>query len=457
MTAGNEEPVESMDTVSNSTNEENSSAANTAFNENIQITIMEACKKARKKGIGTGILISSLVVLFCLVVVAGISIGKRLVKGTMLTGLAGKLSEEVVTQEVKEKINTLNSAVDYMYLNSDEVTNEQLRDGMYKGFMDALGDPYSVYYTQDEYQDLVEGYEGSYEGIGAYLLQNMETMEIMVSRPMPDSPCENAGMKTGDIFVSVDGEDVVGQDLTLVVSKVKGPKGTSVNIGVQREGEEDVLYFDIERDVIETITVDYEMLDDHVGHLWIYEFDDVTVDQFDNAYTSLLNEGMEYLILDLRDNPGGNVDSVVEIADRFLPKGLVVYTEDKNGTREDYDAIDDDKIDIPMVVLVNGNSASASEILTGSLKDYGVGTVIGTTTFGKGIVQNIIPLGDGSGIKITVSKYFTPKGINIHGIGIEPDITYELDYERYLEEGYDNQIQAASKYLLTGEMPKDEE
>jgi carboxyl-terminal processing protease len=255
-------------------------------------------------------------------------------------------------------------------------------------------------------------------------------------------------MLADDVVVEVDGEDVTGQDINLIVSKLRGPKGTSVNVGVRREGEDDLIRFDITRDEIESKSVDYKMLDGDIGYIDISEFADPTADQFNEAYDDLESQGMKALIIDLRSNGGGYVDISVEIADRLVKDGVIVSVKDKHGLSYKYeDAGDDNYLKIPCVLLVDGNTASASEILTGALKDYGLATVIGTTTFGKGITQIITPLDDGSGVKITNSKYYTPNGENIHEVGIEPDIEVEWDYDKYKEEGIDNQLEAAKEYL----------
>lgn len=232
-------------------------------------------------------------------------------------------------------------------------------------------------------------------------------------------------------------------DLNMVVAKLKGEEGTRVNVTMYRPSEDEYIDFEIVRAVVNVPTVTHKMLDNHIGYIQLTEFDEVTVDQFNFAVEELTAMGMESLIFDLRDNGGGLMSSVCSILETVLPKGLLVYTEDKNGEREEEWAKNPDCIEVPMVVLVNGNTASASEIFAGALKDYDKAEIIGTTTFGKGIVQTIIPLKDGSAMKLTTSEYFTPDGIGIHGKGIEPDVIVEYDSEN--EE--DNQLQAAVNYL----------
>ena len=251
----------------------------------------------------------------------------------------------------------------------------------------------------------------------------------------------------GDLLYEVDGTSVQGMDLNSAVALVKGDEGTIVHLTVIREGEADYLEFDVERRKLENETVTYEMLEDGIGYIQIQEFDDVTVDQFEEALTACRSEGMQGLVLDLRGNPGGNLSTVCEIARMMLPEGLIVYTEDKNGEREEYTCDGTRQLEMPLVVLVDANSASASEILAGAIKDYGIGTLVGTTTFGKGIVQRIMKLSDGSAVKLTVSKYYTPKGNNIHEIGISPDVEVPFESEPYLEDGTDNQLNRAVEVL----------
>ena len=258
---------------------------------------------------------------------------------------------------------------------------------------------------------------------------------------------EKAGIKAGDILVEVDHENVEGDDLSVTVAKIRGPSGTKVNIGVRRQNRDGIVRFDIVRAKVESMTVDSRMLDNSIGYIQISEFDDVTSAQFKKAFKALEREEMRGLIIDLRDNPGGSVKTCVEIADEILPEGLIVYTEEKDGEGDKYTSSGENFYDGPLVVLVNGNSASAAEILTGAIKDHEQGTILGTTTYGKGIVQQIIPLGDGTGVKVTIASYFTPNGTDIHGIGIEPDEELELDVDAYLEDGTDNQLDRAVEII----------
>lgn len=358
-------------------------------------------------------------------------------------------SFDVTKPSVQKKLGEIEDLVNLYYL--DEIDGEQVETYLYKGMVAGLGDLYGGYYTQEEYKSLLESTNGSYCGIGVELLQSGTTSLITVSRVFEGSPAMEAGMLPGDVICQVDGKDVVGEDLTKAVALIKGEEFTKVSISVAREGEEDYLEFQVERRTIEVPTVNHEMLENQIGYIAITTFDDVTAGQFMEALDDLERQGMEALVVDLRDNGGGLYSSVCKILDRLLPEGLLVYTEDKYGNRVEETSDGENFFDKPLAVLVNGNSASASEIFAGAIKDYGAGTLVGTRTFGKGIVQKIYPLSDGTAVKLTVSKYYTPKGNNIHGIGIEPDVEVELEEnlqrEAVVPKEKDNQLQKAVEIL----------
>lgn len=320
-----------------------------------------------------------------------------------------------------------------------------LEDGLYRGLLDSLEDPYSVYYTNEELIALQQQTEGIYYGIGAYI-QDGETGYVQISRVIKNTPAEESGLLQGDYIYKVDDEDMQGKDKSYVVSRIKGEEHTYVTVTVIRENVPEPIDVSVERRKIESPTVEYEMYDDGVAYIQITEFDLVTTGQFESAYNQAKAEGMKGLIIDLRSNPGGNLSTVCDIARMILPKGLIVYTEDKYGKREEYTCKGDSRIAVPLVVLTNGYSASASEILAGAVKDYNIGRLVGTTTFGKGIVQKVINLSDGSAVKLTVSSYFTPNGNNIHGIGIAPDVEVAFDAELY-KNGTDNQLEKAKEVL----------
>ena len=360
---------------------------------------------------------------------------------------SGDSQEEtsVANPATMQKIGVLEEMIGEYYL--EDAEEPALEQGVYKGMIEALGDPYSTYYSQEELEDLQNKTQGIYYGIGARVGIDADTQLPRIASVIEGTPAQEAGLMAGDLLYEVDGTSVQGMDLNSAVALVKGDEGTIVHLTVIREGEADYLEFDVERRKLENETVTYEMLEDGIGYIQIQEFDDVTVDQFEEALTACRSEGMQGLVLDLRGNPGGNLSTVCEIARMMLPEGLIVYTEDKNGEREEYTCDGTRQLEMPLVVLVDANSASASEILAGAIKDYGIGTLVGTTTFGKGIVQRIMKLSDGSAVKLTVSKYYTPKGNNIHEIGISPDVEVPFESEPYLEDGTDNQLNRAVEVL----------
>lgn len=352
-------------------------------------------------------------------------------------------AESVLNEDTEKKLSTIEEVIEEYYYKDEDIDTDSMIEGMYSGMVDALGDPYSVYYTAEEWAELMQETEGIYYGIGAYISLDPATGLGKINGVIPDTPAQEAGLRENDLIYLIDGESAQGLDLSEIVARVKGEEGTVVHLTIYREGETDYLEIDVERRKIESPTVNYEMYDNGIGYIQITEFDDVTTDQFTEALAVIKGSKAKGLILDLRGNPGGSLPVVVDIARMILPKGLIVYTEDKYGERDEYTCDGQHELNLPLVVLVNGNSASASEILAGAIKDYGKGTLIGTTTFGKGIVQRVMPLSDGTALKLTISAYYTPNGNNIHGVGIEPDILCEFDSEAYYEEDVDNQLQRA--------------
>ena len=364
------------------------------------------------------------------------------------TASVDKIPEgSVINDDTVEKLKSLEEVIDQYYYRDEDIDTEAMIEGMYAGLVDSLGDPYSVYYTAEEWQEMMEQTEGVYYGIGAYVSQDTTTGFAKISGVIANTPAEEAGLRENDLIYLVDGEITQGLELTEVTSMIKGKEGTTVHLTIYREGEADYLEMDVTRRKIESPTVNYEMYDNRTGYIQITEFDDVTLDQFTEALAFIKESGAKGLILDLRSNPGGSLPVVVDIARLILPKGMIVYTEDKYGERDEYTCDGKNELDIPLTVLINGNSASASEILAGAIKDYGKGTLIGTTTFGKGIVQRVLPLKDGTALKLTISSYYTPNGNNIHGIGIDPDIECEFDSEAYYEDGVDNQLERAKQEI----------
>ncbi len=404
----------------------------------------------KKQDSHKGMFISGIIVgmASALLIICVVYLGTRV--GQLITARESGISgmDSAVDDSVVEKLQTLEATIkNYFYLH--EVTDEELQNGIYKGMLEALDDPYSEYYTAEELDALLTDTEGIYYGIGAYVSIDEETTLPKISGVIEGTPAEEAQLRPNDIIYEVDGTSTYGLSLTEVVSLIKGEENTEVILTIIREGESDYLSVPVTRRRVETPTVSYEMLDDGMAYIEITEFDDVTVDQFADALATVKGSGMRGLILDLRANPGGSLTSVVEIARMILPEGMIVYTEDKNGVRNEYTCDGSKELEVPLVVLVDMNSASAAEILAGAIQDYGIGTLVGTTTFGKGIVQQVIPFEDGSAIKLTISSYFTPNGRNIHGTGIEPDVVCEFDSEAYYysDNPVDNQLEKAKEVL----------
>ena len=351
----------------------------------------------------------------------------------------------VLNPESMEKISVLEQIIREYYYEPETVKEDTMENGLFKGIMSSLGDPYTEYYTTEEYESLTEDTTGIYKGIGAYIgLENGSGSPVFTSI-MPGTPAEEAGLQAGDIICEVDGVDTLTMSTSEVANLVKGEEGSQVKIKVSRDGE--YITVTATRRTINVPTVDSKMLDDGIGYLAITQFDDVTPTQFDEAMADLKKQGMKSLIIDLRNNPGGTVTAVTQIASGLLPEGLVFYMEDKDGKREEYKCPGAD-FDIPLAVLVNQYSASASEILAGAIQDAKIGTIVGVTTFGKGIVQNVYPLADGSAVKITVADYYTRGGRNIHKRGIDPDVTIEYDEEQFEKDETDNQLEKAKEILL---------
>ncbi len=401
-------------------------------------------KEKRNSGFWTGFLTAMIIVCFIVCILLCIKIFVRAVGGNG-NAKNDRLLEDA---EVKQKVNELEDIIDRDFI--DSVSDDQLSEGMYRGIMEALNDPYAEYYNTEEWIEMQNDTEGIYFGIGAYLMKDMDYLYPRVTGIIDNTPAQEAGLKTDDIIVEVEGEEVYDMSLTDVVNRIRGEEGTKVHLKIIRgadTADREELEFDVERRKVETPTVTSEMKDNNIGYIRISEFDTVTVDQFAEALAEVKGKNATGLIIDLRDNPGGSLKSVVDIAGMLLPAGKVVYTEDKYGRQDVYECDGKHEINIPMAVLVNGNSASASEILAGAIKDYKKGTLIGTTTFGKGIVQRIFELKDDSAVKLTVSHYYTPNGNDIHKVGIAPDVELEFDREAYEKDETDNQLQKAIEIL----------
>ena len=409
-------------------------------------------KERHRSGVIQGLLIGS----FTMLAICAVVIAAAVKKGYIRPDTDGSIYIQSETYdgntgigtEAEQKLNLIDQTLKDFYF--DDIDDSKVLDNIYKAYVNAYGDKYTVYYTADEYAKIQESSNGAYYGIGVVVRKN-DDGTILVVEPYDGAPGKEAGMRKNDVIVTVNGESVADQDLNSVVAKIKGDEGTTVNIGIRRDGSDDIAELTVTRRKVEIKTVAYEMLDDSVGLITISEFDKVTAQQFKEAYAQLETLGMKGLVIDIRSNPGGLLNVVVDMLDEILPDGLIVYTEDKYGNRQEYNGSNPDVIDVPLAVLVNGESASASEIFAGAVQDYGAGTIIGTQTFGKGIVQTIRRMSDGSAIKYTMAKYFTPKGQEIHGNGVTPDIVEELSDEfnnlTEYDASKDNQLQKAIEVI----------
>lgn len=356
---------------------------------------------------------------------------------------------DILTEEQLNKLEIIQSYINqYAYYGQD---SNEIFDKICLGLMNSLDDDYATYYDEEEFKSFQESNAGSYTGIGCVVSQNISTGEVIVVQPYKDSPAYDAGLSVGDIIQKVNDIDVTGMDLTEVVSYIKGEEGTTVNVTYLHDGKE--VSVDIERRKIDIKSIEYEMLEGNIGYISISGFEENTVEQFRDAIDTLTSQGVEGLIFDVRSNPGGSYTTVVEMLDMLLPEGTIVYTEDKYGNQIT-ETSDENSIDLPMAVITDGNSASASEIFAGALQDYDKAEIIGLQTYGKGIVQSIVPLGDGTAIKLTIASYFLPNGTCIQGVGITPDQVVELpqedgayDQNGYLLREYDTQLDAAVEYI----------
>ena len=349
--------------------------------------------------------------------------------------------------QVKKKTGEIEELINAYYL--DEIDGQKVEDTMYTGMVAGLEDLYSVYYSKEELESMEESISGAYSGIGATLTQDPDTGELSVVSCFDGTPAQEAGLQPGDVITGWNGKSVEGIELSELVSKIKTDPEEQLTLEIERDGEN--LEVELTRREVQIPTVEYEMLDNQIGYIRLVEFDEVTADQFKEALEDLENQNMEKLIIDVRNNPGGVLQVVCDMLDQLLPEGLIVYTEDKNGNRKEYTSDEEHQFTKPLAVLANENSASASEIFAGAIQDYGIGTIVGTTTFGKGIVQRTFYLSDGTGVKLTVAKYYTPKGHDIHKKGITSDVEIELDEElknqSSISHEEDNQLQKAIEVL----------
>lgn len=382
------------------------------------------------KGIATGILAAA-------VVAAG--------------GYAGYVSQNrgvLSDSEHVQKLRFLEELIDQEYLG--EKDEESLAEGLYAGLIYGLGDVYSRYYTADEYRQENSTTEGAYVGIGVTMQENPEG-GVEIVECYEEGPGDLAGLKAGDIISAVDGTDITEMETSRIVDMIQGDEDGEVTLTIHRQGVEEPMEISVSVEEVELPSVFEEMLDEKTGYIRISEFTGVTPEQYEKAFSNLKDQGMEELVIDLRDNPGGLLTSVCDVLNNILPEGLIVYTEDKYGNRQEEYSDGKNPLDMPLAVLVNEGSASASEIFAGAVQDYGIGTIVGTTTYGKGVVQAVHQLEDGSAVKLTVSNYYTPKGNSINEVGIQPDVEEKLDTELLNKEEIsheeDNQLQKALEIL----------
>lgn len=390
-------------------------------------------EQKKKKGYGAGIVTGILATVLVSLLLLG---GFRVITNTAGSYASGKVTEK----EVSKKLNKLNALIDKYYLYEDEIDTDKLAEGIYSGYTSALGDKYTVYYDEDETKALMESTSGTFSGVGATLTKDADTGYATIVNVYEDSPAEKAGLKAGDILEKIDDHEVGDEQLDTVVSWIKGEKGTDVKITVLRDGEE--LELTATRDTIEVKTVSYEMKENQIGYIRVSEFDTVTYDQFKEALDDLENQGMQGLVVDLRNNPGGSLDTVTNMLRLLLPEGTIVSTKDKNGKTDEITCDGTNEFKKPMAVLVNQYSASASEIFSGAVQDYGTAKIVGVTTYGKGVVQQLMDLGDGTCLKVTIAEYYTPNGRSINGKGVEPDVEVEYQYDEENPKA-DNQLDQA--------------
>ena len=330
-----------------------------------------------------------------------------------------------------------------------EIDDEALIEGAIKGYVSALGDPYTTYYTKEEMDELMEETTGNYVGIGIYMTLDIDNNAIYVVKPMEDSPAEEAGIQAGDLITKVDGKEYSGEELDQASNAIKGEEGTTVKLEILRDGETQELEVERRKIVVSHIV---EKKFDNVGYLLIEDFDGGCAKEFEEKYKELESQGIDRLIIDLRNNGGGVVDEAVSIADMLLNKDdTILITKDKKGNEEITKSEHNPTITMPVVVLTNGYSASASEILVGALQDNERATIVGTKTYGKGVIQEVDRLNDGSGLKITIEEYYTPNKNEINKVGIEPDEEIDLSDEVKEQGTYtddeDNQLQKAIEII----------
>lgn len=401
---------------------------------------MEENKKSKGKIYKKPLIIVGIVLIILLSNVTFFYMGNVLAfNGVTLRSVSEDVAKDVSDVKDVKKYELLFQVRDALLTKYDgEIDDNDLLEAAIKGMTQSLNDPYTVFMNSDEYTSFVEQSEGHFVGIGAQL--GIKDDKVTVVAPLEGSPAEKAGLKAGDVILKVDGTEITEPNVEKAISMIKGEQGEPVTLTVSREGAE---YQDITiiRDVVKVVSVKGELIDGNIGYIQMSSFDEDVAENFKQKIVELKNQGMKGMILDLRGNPGGYLTEAVKVASQFIPKGeIVTYTIDKYGNKQESKSVGGEAEGMPLVVLIDGGSASASEVVTGALRDYEAGTIVGTTSFGKGVVQQLIEFGDGSGgLKVTTSKYYTPNGENIHKIGIKPDIEVEIPDEISQQE-YDRSI-----------------
>ena len=350
--------------------------------------------------------------------------------------------------QLTKSIKYIKTILDKYYLN--DIDEDKVDEGALKGYVAALGDPYTEYIPKDEMEDYKSNLMGNYVGVGIYMAQNSKDNTIVVLTPIKYSPAEEAGIQPGDIIKKINGVEYTGADMTAAANSIKGEEGSTVTLEIQR-GQE-IKTFEITRKKITTNPVVSEKLDNNIGYLEVTSFDEDTAENFKAKYEELKSQGITSLIIDLRNNGGGLVEQALKIADYIVPKGKdLLVTVDKDKKEKVEKSEEDVLIDMPIVVLVNENSASSSEILAGALKDLNEATIVGTTTYGKGVIQQLLTLKSGAGLKVTVEEYYTPNRTKINGVGIEPNEKVELpetvSNHLLVQRDQDTQLQKAIEIL----------
>ena len=388
-----------------------------------------------------------ILVAFITFIITSIAFYQYFIKGDSLNKyLAFMTSDE--SEDISQLLDTYRAVIDKYYLG--DVDEESLKEGAVKGYIEGLGDPYTEYISKEDMEDYMQDTMGNFVGIGIYMVQDTKTNQIMVLAPIKGSPAEKAGIQPGDYIVAVNGEKCTADDMTAIATKIKGEEGSKVKLQILR-GEE-TLDFEITRENVIVNPVEGEVLENNIGYIEFSSFDENTAEDFKNKFEELQSKGITSLIIDLRNNGGGIVDEALEIAGYIADKDAVLLYEVDKENKENVEKNDSNPIiDMPIIILTNGNTASSSEILAGALKDLGKAKIVGTKTYGKGVIQQILTLPDGSGLKITTEKYLTPNRTEINQVGIEPDETVELpeSVENILnvDRSQDTQLQKAIEML----------